>query len=90
VVQTYIVERYVPTGGSVGLKPVLETDRLMARRMSAGGIPVRYRGAIYMPADEICFSLFEGPSIDAVRQASDAAGSPYTRIVEAIDVREER
>lgn len=84
----YIVERYVPVGGAVGLEPVLAMDRLMAQRMSAAGTPVRYLGAIYMPADEICFSLFDGPSIEAIREGNDVAGSSYARIVEAVDLRE--
>ncbi len=88
VVPTYVVERYVPVGGSVGIAPVLATDRLMAQQMSAAGMAVRYLGAIYVPADEICFSLFEGASIEAVRQASNVAGSAYLRIVEAVDMRE--
>lgn len=85
----YVVERYVAGGVSARLEPVLAQDRLMAQQMSAAGTPVRYLGAIYMPADEICFSLFDGPSIEAVQQASEVAGSPYVRIVEAIDLREE-
>ena len=76
--QTYIVERYVPGGGGVGLKPVLGKDHLMAELMSTAGSAVQYRGAIYMPADEVCFSLFEGASIEAVREAS-AAGRIHLR-----------
>ena len=83
----YVVERYVPGVG--GIEPVRTQDRLVALRMSAAGVTLRYLGAIYVPADETCFSLFEGPSIEAVRQANDAAGSAFVRIVEAVDLREE-
>jgi hypothetical protein len=39
------------------------------------------------PRDEVLFSVYEGPSVAAVRQLNEHAGIPASRIVEAIAVR---
>jgi hypothetical protein len=39
-----------------------------------------------MPSDELCFSLFDAPSEDAVRRAHEDAGIGFERIVEAVQV----
>ena len=40
----------------------------------------------YLPGEEKCFCLFEGPSAEVVRTANDRAELPYERIVEAMHV----
>jgi hypothetical protein len=73
-----MVERYLPD-----LTP--EDVRAHSRREQEL-IGVRYLRATYLPGDDLCFSLFEAPSREAVRQANDRAGMTYERISEAFDV----
>lgn len=82
----YIAERYLP-----GIQP----DQLVAAagraksttaEMSQEGTPVRYLRSTFIPGEEKCFCLFEGPSADAVRTANERAQIPYERIVEALHV----
>jgi hypothetical protein len=47
---------------------------------------VRHLRTTYLCADELCFSLFEAPSIDVLRRANELSDMPYERITEAIDV----
>jgi hypothetical protein len=39
-----------------------------------------------IPAEEVVFSLYEGPSAEAVRFPNERDGIPFNRIVEAIAV----
>ena len=58
---------------------------LRARR--AGGTTeddVRYLGSVLMPADEVVFFVFSGPSESAVRAVADRAGLPFERIVASL------
>jgi hypothetical protein len=52
--------------------------------MTQEGTPVRYLRSTFIPDEEKCFCLFEGPSVEAVRTANDRAQLPYERIVEAM------
>jgi hypothetical protein len=40
----------------------------------------------YLCADELCFSTFAAPSVDALRRANDRGAMPFERITEAVDV----
>lgn len=57
-----------------------------AGKASAGGTNVRYLRSLFTPQDGRCCCLFEAATADAVRQVNDAAGLPYSRIVEALDI----
>ena len=47
---------------------------------------MQYLRSTFIPGEEKCFCLFEGPSAEAVRTANDRAQLPYERIVEAMHV----
>ena len=51
--------------------------------MTQEGTPVRYLRSTFVPGEEKCFCLFEGPSADAVKQANERAQIPFQRIHEA-------
>ncbi len=53
---------------------------------TAQGTPVRYLRSVFTPTDGRCCCLFDAATEGAVRQVNDAAGLPYTRIVEAMDL----
>jgi hypothetical protein len=47
---------------------------------------VQYLRSVWVPGDSHCMCLFEGPDADAVAALNDAAGLPYQRVVEALDL----
>jgi hypothetical protein len=55
-------------------------------RFTEEGKPVRYIRSMYVPGDAHCMCLFEAGSADTVREVNEAAGIPFTRIVEAADL----
>ena len=74
----FVVERYLPALTPDGVRAQARRDR------AANGI--RHLRTTYLRDDELCFSLFEAASPEAVRRANDELGLPYERITEAIDV----
>lgn len=44
-------------------------------------------GRTLILAEEVVFSVYQGPSANAARQFNERAGIPVSRIVEAITVR---
>ncbi len=43
-----------------------------------------FRGALYLPGDELVLGLFESPARTDVKRASDEAGMPCERVIEAV------
>ena len=83
---TYVVERYLPALMPEGLREHTEREREVMTRESSGTAGVTYLRSTYLRQDELLFSLFEAPSLEAVREANERAGLVYERITEAIDV----
>jgi hypothetical protein len=81
---SFLVEAYTPA--MVNLVEVEARARRAAAQLAEAGTEVRYLHAIFVPADETCFHLFEAASADAVRAASERAGLSAQRIVEAVGV----
>ena|SRR5215468_4553299 len=82
----FIVERYLPAVRPGELAAAVERDRRAAAGMTAAGTPIRHLSTIYVPSDESCFSLFDAPSADALREAQERAGIGFERIVEAVEL----
>ena len=57
-----------------------------AGKSTAQGTPVRYLRSVFSPGDGRCCCLFEAASAAAVGEVNDAAGLPYNRIAEALDL----
>jgi Protein of unknown function (DUF4242) len=55
-----------------------------AREYSAKRRNVAYRGALYLPGDELVLCLFDAPSREAVKQSSERAGMPCERVIETV------
>jgi hypothetical protein len=83
-VPTYLVERYWPGVTSELLLEALNRGQRVMEQMSREGTPVRDISSTLIPSEEVVFSVYEGPSPDAVRQLNERAGIPVSRIVEAI------
>jgi hypothetical protein len=56
--------------------------RLAAAR--AGDEWSAFRGALYLPGDELVLCLFDSPSREGVRRASEHAGLPCERVMETV------
>jgi hypothetical protein len=85
-VPTYLVERYWPGVTSELLVEALDRGRQMMQQMGAEGTPVHHVTSILIPAEEVVFSLYEGPTTVAVLQLNERAAIPVSRIVDAIPV----
>jgi hypothetical protein len=55
-------------------------------QMRVEGTRVRDITSIFIPAEEVVFSVYEGPSAAAVRELNERADIPVSRIVEAITI----
>jgi hypothetical protein len=85
-VPTYLVERYWPGVTSELLTQALLRGRRAMEQMNGEGIRIRDISCIFIPGEDVVFSLYEGPSAAAVIQLNERAGNPVSRIVEAIAV----
>ena len=83
---TYLVERYWPGVTSELLLEALRRGRRVMEQMSGEGTPIRDISCTLIPSEEMVFSVYEGPLADAIHQLNERAGSPVSRIVEAIAV----
>jgi hypothetical protein len=88
-VQSYLAESYVARPRAADVPARERRARAAAKELRRQGIAVRFVRSILVPADEICFYIFEAVSADAVRAACDRAALRFERIVEAVDSREE-
>lgn len=79
---SFLVEAYTPTAAA--LSEIEARARLASVELQREGTPVRYVRSILIPGDETCLHLFQGPSVEAVREASERAGFSAQRIVEAV------
>jgi hypothetical protein len=86
-VPTYLVERYWPGVTTGRLLEALARGRLVMEQMASEGTRIRDISCTLIPAEEVVFSVYEGPSEVAVRQLNERAAIPVSRIVEAITVR---
>lgn len=82
----YMVEREF---GGITIEYLARAQRsaiATSRRFSEAGTPVRYLRSTFLPADGRCFCLFEAHDPVSVREVNEAAGLPFSRIVEALDL----
>jgi hypothetical protein len=86
----YLVEVYQPRAGADAVEAASARARAAVEEMALEGVPVRYVRAIFLPADETCFHMFDSVSVEAVEKASRRAGLDHDRIVAAGDVGQAR
>ena len=70
--------------------PGVTEDKLQlaaARARSESRRDIAYRGALYLPGDELVLCLFDASSREVVKQSSERAGMPCERVIESIWVR---
>jgi hypothetical protein len=79
----YVVELYLPRLDADALRDATVRARSAAAELRAEGTPVRFLRAIFLPGDEICFLLFDGPSEAAVAEVARRAEIAFERLVAA-------
>lgn len=84
---TYLVERYWPGVTSELLVEALSKGRKVMRQMRAEGTPVDHVTSILIPAEEVVFFMYEGPSAAAILELNERAAMPVSRIVDALPVK---
>jgi hypothetical protein len=83
----YLVERVLLGITMEQLAGAQRSAIATSERFTAAGKPVRYLRSIFVPEDSRCWCLFEAPDPASVREANEAAGVPFLRVVEALDLR---
>jgi hypothetical protein len=69
--------------------PGVSEDELRASVARAGGesgerLAAAFRGALYLPGDDLVLCLFDSSSRAAVKRASEQAGMPCERVIETV------
>ena len=85
----YYVERHLPGITPDQLTAAAGRAKSTTAQMRQEGTPVRYLRSTFIPGEDKCFCLFEGPSADVVKQANERAEIPFERIVEALHIASE-
>lgn len=85
----YIVERILPNFTADQLKAAATSAKQTTAKMTEEGTPIRYMRSFFVPGEDKCFCLFEGPSAAIVQEANDRAHLPYERILDGIHVASE-
>jgi hypothetical protein len=85
----FMVERYLPGFTPEQLTAAAGAAKRTTAEMSKEGTPVRYLRSTFVPGEERCFCLFEGPSADVVREANKRANLPFERVVDALHIASE-
>ncbi|MDF2231735.1 DUF4242 domain-containing protein [Albimonas sp. CAU 1670] len=82
----YMVERSLKGISMEDLAAAQSAAIAAAGDMRGRGEEIRYIRSTFAPSDGRCMCLFESDSADRVRALNDAAGLPYDRVVEAMDL----
>ena len=69
----YMVERHLPGIKPEELAAAAARAKSTTAQMAAEGTPVRYLRSTFVPGEEKCYCLFEGPSEETVREANERA-----------------
>jgi hypothetical protein len=80
----YTVELRLPQAGCADIQEAAAR----ARAATEGG-PVRFLRSIFVPEDDACFLLYEGPSAESVRAAARRAKLGPRRVEPALTLGEE-
>ena len=82
----YMVERDLKGINMEDLAGAQKAAIATAAEMSGKGDEISYIRSTFAPDDGRCMCLFDGKDADQVRRLNDAAGLPYSNVVEAMDL----
>lgn len=78
-VPSFILETYVARLSTGGL-----ADLVGRVRLATAGTEVSHVRSYFVPEDDMCMHVFEGPSVAAVQAVADGAGLETERIVQSV------
>ncbi|MCU1368080.1 MAG: hypothetical protein JWL72_3769 [Ilumatobacteraceae bacterium] len=76
----WMVERLWPGATSELVVALVDQLEVRCRQLAADGVPVRFLGATFVPADESLSCRFDGTA-QAVRVAHQLAGASFDRLL---------
>jgi hypothetical protein len=83
-VPSYLVETFLPRGGAGERAARERRARWAAEKLTREGTCVRLGHTIHVPEDEICFFVFDAPSVRDAALAAQLAELGPLRVVEAV------
>jgi hypothetical protein len=85
-VEEYLVELYLPRCDEAALADAVRRARCASDELMTEGKQVRYVRTIFVPADEICFHLYEAGGAAGVAEAARRAAIVHDRIVGVVSL----
>jgi DNA-binding transcriptional MerR regulator len=82
----YVVERDLGNVAPEQLRRLQQDVASACRQLKAAGKRIRYISSAVVPADALAVDLFGSESVELVERAHAAAGVPFSRIVEILDL----
>ena len=82
----YLVHHHLPGLTLQDLQALQQAAMETSARFTAEGKPVHYIRSTFVPSESYMMSLFEAAQATLVRDVSELAQIPFTRIVEAVDL----
>jgi hypothetical protein len=80
----FLIERYLPVTRVDDLAAaVLRVEQVCAAHRAAG-LDLHYLHSTFLPAEDTCFCVFQGPSAEAVQAVNETAGLVVDRIRTAV------
>jgi hypothetical protein len=88
-VTQFLVEVFTPRTTAGSLATSERRAKLAARGLSTADGELRFVRATYIPEDEICFFVFDAPSVREAALVAQRAGLEPIRVVEAVSSEKE-
>ncbi len=85
-VNVYLVDRDLPGITQDQLAAAQKAAIDTSQQFRANGRQVRYIRSTFMPGESRLMCLFEAGDAKLVQEVNEAAGLPFTRIIEAMDL----
>ena len=82
----YLVDRDLPGVTLEQLAAAQKAAIETSQRFSEAGKPVRYIRTAWVPSESHVMCMFEAENGQLVRDVNEAAGIPFTRILEVMDL----
>lgn len=78
-VPSFLVEGYLATPSRARLEALAQSVHALEACEA-----IRYLGSLVLLEDEVCFHIFEAPSVDSLLEAGKRADLEHERVVETI------
>ncbi len=82
----YMADRILPGLTLEQLAAMQQAAVETSQRFTAEGKPVRYLRGSWVPSESHVMCLFEAPNAKLVQEVNEAAGIPFDRVIEAVDL----